>query len=84
MNEPLLQAFRVSPWTLFQTWVKVKLSLCLTKHHAVKMYGGVEVQIHVFLTSVLDGGKWSVSRPRRFTPGERAPGTQWIERNSEE
>jgi hypothetical protein len=23
--------------------VKVKLSLCLTKHHAMKAYGGVEV-----------------------------------------
>jgi hypothetical protein len=29
-----------------------------------------------FLTSALDGGKWSASR--RFTPGESAPGTHWI------
>jgi hypothetical protein len=27
--------------------VKVKLSLCLTKHHAMKMYWGVEVQLNV-------------------------------------
>jgi hypothetical protein len=33
----------------------VKLSLCLTKHYAIKMYGGVGVQIHVILTSALDG-----------------------------
>jgi hypothetical protein len=26
----------------------------------------------------LDGSEWSVSRPDRFTPGERAPGTRWI------
>jgi hypothetical protein len=26
-----------------------------------------------FLTSALDAGKWSASRPDRFTPGERAP-----------
>jgi hypothetical protein len=26
-----------------------------------------------FLTSALDGGEWSASRPCRFTPGERAP-----------
>jgi hypothetical protein len=32
-----------------------------------------------FLTSALDGGEWSVSRPGRFTLGERAPGTHWIE-----
>jgi hypothetical protein len=30
------------------------------------------------LTSALVGGKWSTSRPGRFTPGERAPGTHWI------
>jgi hypothetical protein len=24
------------------------------------------------------GGEWSASRPCRFTPGERAPGTHWI------
>jgi hypothetical protein len=26
----------------------------------------------------LDGGEWSVSRPGRFTPRERAPRTHWI------
>jgi hypothetical protein len=31
-----------------------------------------------FLTSVLVGGEWSASRPDRFTPGERSPGTHWI------
>jgi hypothetical protein len=30
------------------------------------------------LTSALDGGQWSASRPGRFTPRERAPGTHWI------
>jgi hypothetical protein len=30
------------------------------------------------LTSALDGGEWSASRPGRFTPRERAPGTDWI------
>jgi len=30
------------------------------------------------LTSTLDGGEWSASRPRHFTPRERAPGTHWI------
>jgi hypothetical protein len=28
--------------------------------------------------SALAGGEWSASRPCRFTPGERAPGTHWI------
>jgi hypothetical protein len=44
----------------------------------MKAYGGVDVYIHIFLTSALAGGGWSASRPGRFTPGERAPGTHWI------
>jgi hypothetical protein len=31
-----------------------------------------------FLTSALDGGEWSASRPGRFTPRERTPRTHWI------
>jgi len=30
------------------------------------------------LTSALDGDEWSASRSGRFTPRERATGTQWI------
>jgi hypothetical protein len=30
------------------------------------------------LTSALEEGEWSASRPGRFTPGERAPGTHLI------
>jgi hypothetical protein len=30
------------------------------------------------LTSALDGGEWSASRPGRLTPRERALGTHWI------
>jgi hypothetical protein len=43
----------------------------------MKAYGGVDVQIHIFLTSALAGGEWSASRPSCFTLGERAPGTHW-------
>jgi hypothetical protein len=39
----------------------------------MKAYEGVDVQIHIFLTSALVGGEWSASRPCRFTPG-----THWI------
>jgi hypothetical protein len=30
------------------------------------------------LTSAIDGGVWSASRPGRFTPRKIAPGTHWI------
>jgi hypothetical protein len=33
-----------------------------------------------FLTSALDGSEWSPSRPGRFTPGKRAPSTNWLGR----
>jgi hypothetical protein len=39
----------------------------------MKTYGGVDEQLHAFLTSTLDEGKLSASRPGRFTPRERAP-----------
>jgi hypothetical protein len=47
-------------------------------HYAMKAYGGMDVQIHIFLTSALAGGEWSASRPGRFTPRGKAPGTHWI------
>jgi hypothetical protein len=50
-----------------------KLSLCLIKHYAMKVYGGLDVWTHLFLTSALAGGEWLASRLGRFTPG-----THWI------
>jgi hypothetical protein len=34
---------------------------------------GIHVQIYIFLTSILVGGKWLASRPCRFTTGEKVP-----------
>jgi len=45
------------------------IPVLLTENHAMKAYS---------LTSALDGNEWSDSRPGRFTPRERAPGTHWI------
>jgi hypothetical protein len=36
---------------------------------------GVEVYLRSFLTSALDRGEWSASRPGRFTSDGEAPGT---------
>jgi hypothetical protein len=44
----------------------------------MKAYWWVEAYLHSYLTSALDGGEWWASRPGRFSPRERAPGTYWI------
>jgi hypothetical protein len=51
---------------------------CDTSLKVLKV-GRQEVQPYISLTSALDGGEWSTSHPRRFTPGERAPDTIWQE-----
>jgi hypothetical protein len=42
----------------------------------MKAYGGVDVQIHIFLTSALAGVLSFTPLP--LYPRERAPGTHWI------
>jgi hypothetical protein len=44
----------------------------------MKAHGGVEVLLHAFFTSALDGGEWSASHPGRFAPRERANCTHWL------
>jgi hypothetical protein len=51
----------------------VNLSLYLIKHYAMKTYGEVDEQIHVFITSALVEDETSASRPGRFNPREKLP-----------
>jgi hypothetical protein len=44
----------------------------------VKTYGGVEYSSTIFLTSTVDAGEWSASRPCNFTRGVRTSVTHWI------
>jgi hypothetical protein len=44
----------------------------------MKAYWGSGGVVPLSLTSALQGGEWSASRPGRFTPRERDPGTHWI------
>jgi hypothetical protein len=57
---------------------KVVPVLFLTEHHTMKAYWKWRYSSTHSLTSALDGGEWSASRPGRFTLGERAPRTYWI------
>lgn len=36
--------------------------------HVTKAYGGEELQVHSFMTSVLGEGKWSASQPATSSP----------------
>jgi hypothetical protein len=59
--------------------VAVELKLVIyAACYAMMTYGGVDIQIHVFLSSALVVGEWSASRPGCFTLGERDPGTHSI------
>jgi len=59
--------------------VNVKLCLFLIKYSTTKTNGGMEVYLHAFLTSELDGCEWSASLTDLFPPRERVPTTHWIE-----
>jgi hypothetical protein len=49
--------------------------LFLRERHDTRVYWEMEVQLYEFLTSALDGGGWSASRPGCFTSRERNPST---------
>jgi hypothetical protein len=49
---------------------KVKVSLFLIKHHAIKKYGGVEVKFHAFLASLLNGGDGQFHASTALPPGK--------------
>jgi hypothetical protein len=44
----------------------------------MRAYGGVDAEIHIFLTTALVEGGWSASHPDRFVPAERAIGSHRI------
>jgi hypothetical protein len=59
--------------------VEVKLSLCF--NWAPRRGGVLRERRYISthsLSSALDEGDWSASRPGRLIPKERAPGTHWI------
>jgi hypothetical protein len=49
---------------------KVKLTLSLIKHVAMKVSSGLEVKCHTFLTSALCGNEWAASCFGQFMCGK--------------
>jgi hypothetical protein len=49
------------------------------EHYSMKPYWGVDIYIHIFLTSALVGVDWSASRPDRCTSWKATAGTHWME-----
>jgi hypothetical protein len=78
-NKSLLSGRKQQEWRLLK--VKVKLSLCFLYNWAPRhegVLGEWKCSSAHSLTSALDRSEWSFSRPGRFTPRGRAPGTHWI------
>jgi hypothetical protein len=53
---------------MFRLLWKVKLPLCLIKHHDKKTYGEMEMQLHALIISAPDRLERLVSRPDHFAP----------------
>jgi hypothetical protein len=66
-------------WRALMNTVKAKLSLCYNwAPRREGVLGEWRYNSTHSLTSALDRGEWSTSRPGRFTPRERTPCTHWI------
>jgi hypothetical protein len=58
--------------------VKIQLAPCLLNEAlSYEDIPGTGIIAHTFLTTTLDRGEWSASRPGIFTVGDTAPGTNW-------
>jgi hypothetical protein len=58
---------------------KIKLSMCLIKHHETKRYGRVKLQLPALLTSTLDVIERSVLGPGLFSHCKNTSDNHWTE-----
>jgi hypothetical protein len=63
----------------YSALIKEKISCAQKiKHYTMKTYGGIDIEIHILLSSALVGSERSATRTCHFTPGEITPGTYCI------
>lgn len=67
-------------WHILNQLSIYKIQNKLSLYPPTKYMGGVEVQLHLFLTSGLDAGEWSASHLDHFTCTEKALGTEGTRR----
>jgi hypothetical protein len=58
---------------VYSLWSSSLCSLLQLSAISSLLCPNMEVQLHAFLTLVLDGGEWTVSRRGRFTPRAKSP-----------
>jgi len=57
--------------------VQLNVPLSIMKYHAMKAYGGTDIQLYAFLISALDEGvSGQLHAPITLPPKKRAPGAQ--------
>jgi hypothetical protein len=67
-----LEGKKETTWEIY-AWMKLCPCVQRIKHYAMKAYGGVDLYIHIFLTSPLAGGEWSALCPGHFPLGKEPP-----------
>jgi hypothetical protein len=60
-------------WYYVSTLLELKVKLKVLRGHAIKAHRDIEVKLYSFLTSALEGGELSVSRPYQLYSTERTP-----------
>jgi hypothetical protein len=70
-DHPNIRSYTVRDTASLNEQKKIKVKLPLSTPWRYRE--GLEAQFHSFLTSALDGGGWSPSRPGRFILGKEPP-----------
>jgi len=68
-------------WTEYLNSTEVNVNLWRVKHHAINVYGVVDILLYTSLSLAVDGGDWSASHPCLFTTGHQMMICWWSSLN---